>query len=77
MHMTRIPLVKSTAQWYHRWVWAGRRTAERRGGAQKDGTSTGLLAQKTTVPFAVQRIIDNCPERLFGITSESKSYVNQ
>ena len=42
--------------------WAGR--------ARQDWTPTGLFAQDTTVPRALQGIEDNCPEQLFGSTNK-------
>ena len=40
------------------------------GGAEQNKTPTGMVAQKPTVPLALQSIVDNCPERLFASTNK-------
>ena len=71
LFLIRIEPVESKTRTHHervgsggaRWGgWAGR--------ARQDGTPTGLSAQDTNVPRALQGIEDNCPEHLFGSTNK-------
>ena len=42
------------------------------GGAAQNRTPTGRVAKKPTVPLALQRVVNNCPERLFASTNKGK-----
>ena len=44
-----------------------------RGGAEQNRMPTGWVAQKPTVPLALQSIVDNCPELSFASTNKGNS----
>ena len=65
-----LKLVESKTRTNYRPVGSGRRTAGRRGGAGLDRTGRRRVDLAKRQPSALQRIEDNCPERLFGSTNK-------
>ena len=47
------------------------------GGAGQNGTPMGRVAQKLTVPIALQSIVDSCPDRFVASMIKTNSYVNR